>query len=252
MIILKGKAHASIGILTYYNYALISQTPPSSIALLSSLFFSILPDLDHYDSIISHAFTNRKLETIIENIILTFAVAAIVIIGFIKKLDYYLLFSAVLAGFIIIKSKVKNTIIRKCITTAFIFIFSLAFYFIFNVKSILFMSAFIAAIPWTRHRSASHSFLACAAVYLFMYGIENVANIKNLAANSAISYSSHIILGDILTPSGVPLLWPISKKRYSLVKNIRHSKNYVSFMEKLIIFLLISSGLYLTLISNKI
>ncbi len=252
MIILKGKAHASIGMLTYYNYTLVTQTPPSSIALLSSLFFSILPDLDHYDSIISHAFTNRKLETMIENIVLLLGLAAVVIIGFIKKLDYYLLISFILAAFIIIKSKVKNTYLRKCIITVFIFIFSLAFYFIFKVKSILFIFAFIAVIPWTKHRSASHSLLACAAVYFFMYSIESVSNIKNLAAISAISYSSHILLGDILTPSGVPLLWPLSKQRFSLVKNIRRSKNYVAFMEKFIIGLLILSVLYLTLISGKI
>ena len=117
---MKGKAHASIGMLTYYNYTLITQTPLGPIELLSSLFFSILPDLDHYDSIISHAFTNKRLETIIENIVLITGLAIVLIAGYIKKLDYYLLISLVLGSFIVIKSKIKSTFVRKCIITAFI------------------------------------------------------------------------------------------------------------------------------------
>lgn len=249
---MKGKAHASIGMLTYYNYTFITQTPLGPIELLSSLFFSILPDLDHYDSIISHAFTNKKLENIIENVVLITGLLIVLIAGYIKKLDYYLLFSLIMGSFIVIKSKIKNSFIRKCIITAFIMTFSLAFYFIFKIKSIFFIFAFISAIPWTKHRSASHSLIACVLVYLFMLSVESVSNIDNLAVISSISYSSHILLGDILTPSGVPLLWPLSNRRFSLVKNIKHSKKYVAFMEKTITGILILSGLYLTLISGII
>ncbi len=60
------------------------------------------------------------------------------------------------------------------------------------------------------HRGVTHSLLAVAAMLLFL--AEKGAG--SIAAPLAVGYLSHLA-ADGLTPSGVPLLWPI-KYRFSL------------------------------------
>ncbi|MBM5575338.1 metal-dependent hydrolase [Deefgea sp. CFH1-16] len=59
------------------------------------------------------------------------------------------------------------------------------------------------------HRGFTHSFLMVALIIWLLLTYREQQNIPVLPL--VIGYFSHII-GDLLTPSGVPLLWPIRKK----------------------------------------
>jgi inner membrane protein len=64
------------------------------------------------------------------------------------------------------------------------------------------------------HRSITHSLLALTTL-----GIATASTLHfspYLLLGNFIGYLSHL-LGDMLTKSGIPLFWPIEKKRYRIV-----------------------------------
>lgn len=71
------------------------------------------------------------------------------------------------------------------------------------------------------HRSITHSLLA-----LITLGIATVSYIHvqpYLLLGNFIGYISHL-LGDMLTAQGIPLFWPLEKKRYRIMKLIKSQK----------------------------
>lgn len=67
------------------------------------------------------------------------------------------------------------------------------------------------------HRGITHSLIMTIAILFVLYiatQFPDYQQYKPLVAPLCIGYLSHI-LGDMMTPSGVPLLWP-HKKNYSL------------------------------------
>lgn len=67
------------------------------------------------------------------------------------------------------------------------------------------------------HRGITHSLLAVigVAALLMFYGVPLIGmGAAGILAPVCIGYLSHLV-GDMLTPSGVPLLWPV-KKNYSI------------------------------------
>ena len=111
MIILKGKAHASIGLLTYYNYTILSNTELTILGGAISLFFSLLPDLDHFNSVISKKLSNKKIESLVEALMMLVPLSTLLYLGYLKKFDYSILFFLGLILFISIKKKFKTILI---------------------------------------------------------------------------------------------------------------------------------------------
>jgi inner membrane protein len=77
------------------------------------------------------------------------------------------------------------------------------------------VAANVAQMAHVRHRGPTHSLLAlalCACAGLALVKFLNLSAIYPLAF--CIGYVAHIG-ADMITISGVPVLWPFSKKRYS-------------------------------------
>lgn len=80
-------------------------------------------------------------------------------------------------------------------------------------------------VPWIRHRGPTHSLLFLVLFALSLaglalavtdhLGLEPYPAVHLTALVGAVAVASHL-MADVLTPSGVPLLWPLSDKRFSL------------------------------------
>lgn len=89
------------------------------------------------------------------------------------------------------------------------FLAAVALYFGFKVLSVAaivagVVLAFLAFMP---HRGVTHSLLAMAAVVLAVLRLAGAA----VWAPFLVGYGSHLAL-DMLTPEGVPLLWPLKTR----------------------------------------
>ncbi len=240
---MKGKAHASIGLLTYYNYSILSNSEISLVGLMLSLFFSLLPDLDHFNSILSNSISSKKTEFLIRTITLIVPLSLLLYLGSLKKFDYSILFVTFIYLTIFIRKNSSISIIRKIIISCTLIFLGLLLYTIYHNTNLFKLFIFFGIIPWFTHRSFSHS--AFSVVILF-YLTKNLDFIdKNFNIIATLAYLSHILLGDIFTPSGIPLFWPISKKRFKFT--LLKSQNSVNIMEKLIIIILIFISAYITL-----
>lgn len=60
------------------------------------------------------------------------------------------------------------------------------------------------------HRGVMHSLAGCAAVSL-LFKAMLPASLFHISSYIAVGYISHL-LADMLTPAGIPLLWPLSKR----------------------------------------
>jgi inner membrane protein len=87
------------------------------------------------------------------------------------------------------------------------------------------------------HRGIFHSLLACAAIVYLSYTFQS-----NWLMFIAGGYLLHLV-GDYLTPSGIPLMYP-SKKRYRFL--IVTETNSIS--EKIVSFGILIAGIYYALI----
>lgn len=80
-------------------------------------------------------------------------------------------------------------------------------------------------VPWTRHRGPTHSLLfvvlfagglaGLALAVTRHLGLEPFPAVHLAAVVGVVAVASHL-LADALTPYGVPLLWPLSDRRFSL------------------------------------
>jgi len=244
---LKGKAHASIGLLTYYNYSILNNIELSLIGGIISLLFSILPDLDHFNSIISRKLSNKKIESYISAILFLAPLVLFVYLGYLKKFDYSILFFLCLFVFIVIRKKIKISNIRKTIISSILF---LSAFLIYNIYKDIYASRliiFFAVFPWFTHRTFSHSLLSVFFLYLLTRNLTFID--YNISTISVLAYVSHLLLGDIFTFQGVALFWPISKYKFKLNPLKNHTS--VKIMEILIITTLLLVAIYLTYILFK-
>lgn len=241
---MKGKAHASIGLLTYYNYSLVVGNAPDITPAALSLFFSLLPDLDHYHSFLSKKLSLPLLEGIFESIIMTMIFLPALYFYKIKGFNHYLFFIAVTLLTAIIGILIKKSFVRKMsITFTIIFACFLSKKF-FPQENFFYLMVFMGVLPWFSHRSFSHSLLS---IVLLCWSLVPLLP-SHIIVPCVLAYSSHIFLGDMLTPTGVPLFYPFSKKRFRLIRTNKKSQQVVSFIESFSILLLILLAVYLHLI----
>ena len=104
---------------------------------------------------------------------------------------------------------------RIALSTVIVFISILLF--LLSSKNIFFSFAFIyiAILPWTTHRSLSHSILSSVIIGGFSYLGFRQYNLPLYGIYVGIGYFLHIF-EDMFTMSGVPLLYPFIKKKFRI------------------------------------
>lgn len=213
---MRGKTHCTIGVLSVIQASLLFNIPISIFNLILSAFFAILPDLDESHSVISYLFLKKDVSKFILKATIYLINIIIFFISIKINNNFYLSSLITFIAIIIIESKLSHAFLRKVFLSLIFILLSICLYLV-NVK--IYFSIFclmLSTFPWLKHRSFSHSIFATVIIYFLLKQIELITSISNLAFLGTVSYSSHLFLGDLFTKSGIPLLYPISDKKFSL------------------------------------
>ncbi|MDB8792997.1 metal-dependent hydrolase [Romboutsia sp. 1001216sp1] len=213
---MRGKTHCTIGVLSVIQASLLFNIPISIFNIILSAFFSILPDLDESNSIVSEMFLKKNTSKFILKITIYLINVFIFFISLKINDNFFLSSLITFISIFIIESKLNHTFLRKVFISLIFILLGFCLYLV-NIKIYFSIFCFmLATFPWLKHRSFSHSIFAIIIVYFLLKQIELITNILNLSFFGTISYASHIFLGDLFTRSGIPLLYPISDKKFSL------------------------------------
>lgn len=213
---MRGKTHCTIGILTAIQASLIFKVPISLFNLVISAIFSILPDLDEPNSIISDFFLKKKVSKSIYKIFIYIINIIIFFISIKINDNFYLSSIITFAAIIIIESKLTHLFLRKIFLSLIFILLAFCLYFIKAKIYFIIFTLMLGVFPWLKHRSFSHSIFAVVIIYFLLKQIELLTSISNLSFFGTVSYASHLFLGDLFTKQGVPLLYPINNKKISL------------------------------------
>lgn len=213
---MRGKTHCTIGILSGIQASLLFKVPISLFNLIVCSFFSILPDLDQSNSIISDLFLKKNISKFIYKILIYSINIAIFFISLKINDNFYLSSIITFITIIIVESKLTHLFLRKVFLSLIFMLFAICLYII-NIKIYFVLFCLMLSVfPWLKHRNFSHSIFSIIVLHFLLKQIELITNISNLSFFGTISYGSHIFLGDLFTRQGVPLFYPISNKKYSL------------------------------------
>lgn len=237
---MRGKTHCTIGVLSVIQASLIFNIPITIFNLIMSAFFAILPDLDESHSIISDMLLKKNVSKFLLKAIIYIINILIFFVSLKLNNNFYISSIITFIAIIIIESKLTHTFLRKVFLSLIFILLAVCLYL---VKVKIYFSIFclmLSTFPWLKHRSFSHSIFATVIIYFLLKQIELITNIYNLAFLGTISYASHIFLGDLFTKSGIPLLYPISEKKFSL-GFFKVGSFMSNILEILFIILLLSS-----------
>lgn len=237
---MRGKTHCTIGVLSVIQASLIFNIPITIFNLIMSAFFAILPDLDESHSIISDMLLKKNVSKFLLKAIIYIINILIFFVSLKLNNNFYISSIITFIAIIIIESKLTHTFLRKVFLSLIFILLAVCLYL---VKVKIYFSIFclmLSTFPWLKHRSFSHSIFATVIIYFLLKQIELITNIYNLAFLGTISYASHIFLGDLFTKSGIPLLYPISEKNFSL-GFFKVGSFMSNILEILFIILLLSS-----------
>ena len=213
---MRGKTHCAIGVLSVIQASILFKIPVSILNLILSAFFSILPDLDESNSVISDFFLKKNVSKFILKITIYTINLAIFFISLKLNDNFYISSIITFLSIMVIESKLTHILLRKIFLSLIFILLGICLYLakikIYFVLLFLMLSVF----PWLKHRSFSHSIFAVFIIYFLLKQIELLYSISNLAFFGTTSYSSHIFLGDLFTKSGIPIFYPLSDKKYSL------------------------------------
>lgn len=213
---MRGKTHCTIGILAALQASIIFKIPISLFNLMISAIFSILPDLDESNSIVSDFFFKKKVSKFLYKILIYLINVIIFFVSLKINDNFYVSSIITFMAIIIIESKLTHIFLRKIFLSLIFILLSLCLYFLGSQIYFIIFTLMLAIFPWLKHRSFSHSIFAIIIIYFLLKQIELLTNISNLSFFGTISYSSHIFLGDLFTRQGVPLFYPINDKKISL------------------------------------
>lgn len=213
---MRGKTHCTIGILTAIQASLIFKVPISLLNLMVSAIFSILPDLDESNSIISDFFFKKNVSKFIYKILIYLINIIIFFISIKINDNFYISSIITFLSIIIIESKLTHVFLRKVFLSLIFILLTICLYFVQAKIYFIIFTLMLCVFPWLKHRSFSHSIFATVLIYFLLKQIELLSNISNLSFFGTVSYASHIFLGDLFTRQGVPLFYPISEKKISL------------------------------------
>lgn len=213
---MRGKTHCTIGILAALQASIIFKVPISLFNLIISAIFSILPDLDESNSIVSDFFFKKKVSKFIYKILIYLINVIIFFVSLKINDNFYISSIITFMAIIIIESKLTHLFLRKVFLSLIFILLSLCLYVIDAQIYFILFTLMLAIFPWLKHRSFSHSIFSILLIYFLLKQIELLTNISNLSFFGTISYASHIFLGDLFTRQGVPLFYPVSDKKLSL------------------------------------
>lgn len=213
---MRGKTHCTIGILASIQASIIFKVPISLFSLMISAIFSLLPDLDEPNSIVSDFFFKKNISKFIYKIIICTTNIAIFFISIKINNNFY--FSSIITfiAILVVESKLTHNLLRKVFLSLIFILLATCLYFIKIPIYFIIFCLMLATFPWMKHRSFSHSMFSIIIIYFLLKQIELLTNISNLSFFGTISYASHMFFGDIFTKQGVPLFYPISDKKISL------------------------------------
>lgn len=233
---MRGKTHCAAGILAGIQLSIIFSMPVSIINIIASAAFSILPDLDKSNSIISGFIFRKKTSEHIYKLLIYTLNAAIFFM--LIKMNADFLVSGIISFFIIIivEKKVSHYHVRKYLVSFSLLLIALLLIIITN--NIFFMFPFVvfAVFPWLKHRNFSHSIIMIFLVYIMMKPIEMISSLDKISVISTFSYGFHILC-DMFTRQGVALFYPFSSKKISL-GYIKVGGKFSNIIEKILVLLL--------------
>lgn len=215
---MRGKTHLVIGILTSIQASIFFEKPITLFNFIVCSIFSLLPDLDTSNSLISNFLVNHKTSKLIHKLFLYFINLLVLLISI--KINKDLFFSSFIAFIVIIIliSKIKHFSLRKLLISIVFILLAFCLYISNSSIYIICLTLIFAIFPWLKHRSFSHSVFALVLLWFFLKQLELISNIDNLSFFGTIGYASHLFLGDLFTKSGIPIFYPLSNKKISLGK----------------------------------
>lgn len=187
---MRGKAHLYISALLCQCFALLFYRDFTPIPLAIGAFFGLIADIDEEQSKISYllikGFGGSKR------------------IGGVNhhKTD--------------VKYNARLKKMRQIALTTVLIVFALIF-LVLSKKNIFFSIGclYISYLPWTKHRTLSHSILSSLIVGVCAYMSFNLYGIAKYGVYCGVGYFLHIF-EDSFTVSGTPLFYPFSKKKYKI------------------------------------
>lgn len=213
---MRGKTHCTIGVLSVIQASILFKIPITIFNLILSAFFSILPDLDESNSVISEILLKKNVSKFLFKTIIYAINLAIFFVSLKINDNFYISSIITFISIVIIESKLTHILLRKIFLSLIFILLAICLYLVKIKIYFVIFCLMLAVFPWLKHRSFSHSIFAIIIIYFLLKQIELIYNIYNLTFFGTISYASHIFLGDLFTKSGIPLFYPISDKKFSL------------------------------------
>lgn len=187
---MRGKAHLSISAFLCQCFALIFFRDFTPIPLVIGAFFGLMADIDEEQSKISY----------------------FLIKGFGGKKR--------IGGVNHHKTDVKYNSLRKkmrqAALTVVMIAIAAAFYYLSD-KNLFFALGclYISILPWTKHRTLSHSIFSSLIIGLCAYLSFNLYGVGKYGIYCGVGYFLHIV-EDSFTVTGTPMLYPFSKKKFKI------------------------------------
>ena len=227
---MRGKTHFTVGVLTSLQASLLFNKPLSLFDIIICSLFSLLPDLDTSNSTLSNKILNQNVSKKIYKLVIYLLNILINII--ISSLVTFI-------AIIILEANITHGFLRRLFLSLIFILLAICLYIINGKIYFILFSSILAIFPWLKHRKLSHSLLAVFMIAFILKQIELLSNISNLCFFGTIGYASHLFLGDLFTKSGIPILYPLSDKKFSL-GFLRVGGFLSNILESLFILLLVA------------
>jgi len=114
-----------------------------------------------------------------------------------------------LLGLIVQQSKLRDALVS--VVGAAIVFYAVAQGWLWLVG----LGVYVIIAPWLKHRGFTHTIWATIIWGIIFFGLEKQIQINGIALTATIAYLSHII-ADTLTPAGVKVLAPLSKRKFKI------------------------------------
>ena len=229
---MRAHTHLAIGVITVLETSLLTQMLITPTTFVIACICSLLPDIDEPKSNLLTNIINHPLVLTICRYSLYFInmISCIILIYVNKYLIFNFLISFILI--IIIEINLKHILLRKFLLSLLLLILTYSLYLIHIKQSILIPLFILSLVPWIKNTKFTHSILAIITLYVFLFQLEHIFLIENLAIFSCISYASHIFLGDIFTKKGIEIFYPITRKKLSccFIKSNRFTSNFLEYV----------------------
>ena len=235
---MRGKTHFAIGILASLQASILFNKPLSIINIGICSLFSILPDLDTSNSILSNTILKQTSSKKIYKILIYSLDILIFVISLKINKDFIISSIITFLSIIFLEAKINHVFLRKILLSSIFIILSVCIYLANGKLYHILFTIFLAFFPWLKHRKLSHSILAVLIISFLLKQIELLTNILNLCFFGTIGYTSHLFLGDLFTKAGIPLFYPFIKKNFSL-GFLRVGGNLSNKLENLFIIILL-------------